>query len=99
MRAAYVLATALALLIAPAAAQSAANTAVTDYRAPRTSFGQPSLEGAWVSNAILPLEAIPEAPNLVVPEAEAKKISNLIVNYHVTLAVNFLDPEVPDGFR
>ena len=45
------------------------------------------------------LEALPEAPNLVVPEAEAKNISDMVVDYHANLPFNFLDPEVPELFR
>jgi hypothetical protein len=90
---------ALALLVEPVCAQPATSSAATDYRAPRTSFGHPSLEATWVSGAILPLEAIPEASDLVVPEAEAKRISDLIVKYNAELPFNFHDPEVPEMFR
>jgi hypothetical protein len=90
---------AVALLAQPACAQAGSSTAATDYRAPRTSAGQPSLEGKWISNSILPLEAIPEAPDLVVPEAEAKRISDIVVRWNAELPFNYLDPEVPDLFR
>jgi hypothetical protein len=80
---------------AAALSQSASPT----YKAPRTSSGQPSLEGVWVSNAILSLEAIPEAPDLVVPEADARRISDIVVRDNADLPINFLDPEVPEGFR
>jgi hypothetical protein len=98
MRVAFALCAA-AFLAQPAAAQTATNTALTDYRAPRTSFGHPSLEGIWVSNAILSLETIPEAPTLVVTEAAAKRISDVIVSANADLPFFYLDPEVPEGFR
>ena len=45
----------------PQAAQPAAAHKPTmpepGYKAPRTTFGQPSLEGVWISNFVLPLEA------------------------------------------
>jgi hypothetical protein len=89
---------AIALLAAPlAAAQSTAP--VAGYKAPRTSAGHPSFEGVWLAQSISELEALPYAPNLVVPEAEAKGISDKVVDYHANLAFNFLDPEVPELFR
>jgi hypothetical protein len=95
----YLLALATPFLLASPAFAQAANSAVADYKAPRTSYGHPSLEATWVSNAILSLEAIPEAPTLVVPEAEAKRISDVIVRANADLPIFFLDPEVPEGFR
>ncbi len=70
-----------------------------DYEARRTSHGQPSLEGVWLSHSILELEALPYAPNLVVPESEARDISDKVVDHHANLPFNFLDPEVPELFR
>jgi hypothetical protein len=89
----------LPALCVPAVAQMATNSAVTDYRAPRTSSGQPSLEGVWLSNSIVPVEAIPEAPDLVVAEAEAGKISDIVVRSNADLPIFYLDPEVPELFR
>ncbi len=83
--------------ILPALAQT--SRAQADYHAPRTSAGDPSFEGVWLSQSILELESLPEAPSLVVPEAEARRISELVVNYHANLPFNFLDPEVPELFR
>src|SRR5690349_19432221 len=67
---------------APAAAQAlpaAAPYVPTETRAqpnlPRTSFGQPSIEGMWESNWVLPLEASARVPMLVVPEAVAKQVA------------------------
>ena len=96
MKPIFILAAALAL--APlATAQSTAP--VAGYKVPRTSAGHPSFEGVWLSQSISELEALPYAPNLVVPEAEAKSISDKVVDYHANLAFNFLDPEVPELFR
>jgi hypothetical protein len=77
----------------PASVQTAA------YKPPRTSFGQPSLEGVWLSHSILELEALSGVPDLVVPEAEARRISDRVVDHHANLPFNFLDPEVPELFR
>jgi len=52
-----------------AVAQSTAP--VAGYKVPRTPAGHPEFGGVWLSHSILELEALPEAPTLVVPEAEA----------------------------
>jgi hypothetical protein len=84
----------------PAGALARADTtAGVTWKAPRTSSGQPSLEGVWLSHSILELEALPDTPNLVVPETEAKRLSDRVVDHHANLPFNFLDPEVPELFR
>ena len=100
MRHALAIAVALAasLVSSPATAQTAASPA-TEYKAPRTPFGQPSLEGVWLSHSISELEALPGVPNLVVPETGAKALSDRVVDHHANLPFNFLDPEVPELFR
>ena len=87
------------LAAAPAFAQAAPSSAVTGYKAPRTPAGHPSLEGVWLSHSISELEALPYAPDLVVPESEAKSVSDKVVDHHANLPFNFLDPEVPELFR
>ncbi|HEX5007551.1 MAG TPA: hypothetical protein VFV70_10590, partial [Hyphomonadaceae bacterium] len=91
------LAACIVAIASPALAQSTAP--IDGYKPPRTSAGHPSFEGVWLSHSISELEALPGTPNLVVPEAEAKKLSDMVVNYHANLAFNFLDPEVPELFR
>ena len=94
----FLLSLAAFLLFAqPASAQSTAP--IAGYKVPRTSGGQPDFQGIWLSHSISELEAPPYAPNLVVPEADAKRISDLEVDHHANLPFNFLDPEVPELFR
>ena len=62
---------------------------------PRTSFGQPSLEGVWTSNFIMPLESSPQAPMLVLPEGPAKAMADTIANIIAAQLDRQLDPEVP----
>jgi hypothetical protein len=58
---------AAAILFASPVAQAA-----DAYRAPRTAYGQPDLQGVWNTHFVLPLEApATDAPPLVLPEAEA----------------------------
>lgn len=76
----------------PAASQSG-------YVAPRTSFGQPSLEGVWTANFILPLEATPQAPMLTLPEPAAKAMAAAIVKMIANQFEEQLDPEVPEAVR
>jgi hypothetical protein len=87
----------IAAIATPAFGQT--NSAASSYKPPRTSAGHPSLEGVWLSHSISELEALPYAPDLVVPESEAKRISDKVVDYHANLPFNFLDPEVPELFR
>jgi len=92
----------------PATAQPAALTAPaahvpTETRAdpnlPRTSFGHPSIEGVWMSNFVLPLEASPRTPMLVVPEAAAKQIALGYAKGVGDALDKQLDPEVPETMR
>jgi len=88
----------------PAAAQTAPVAYVpTETRAdpnlPRTSFGHPSLEGVWMSNFVLPLEASPRTPMLVVPEAAAKQIALGYAKGVGDALDKQLDPEVPETMR
>ena len=74
-----------------------ANGAVAqDYKAPRTAFGHPSLEGTWNTQFILPLEARADTPALTVSEAESKALAERIAAEVGAYAVNFFDPEVGD---
>jgi len=88
----------------PAAVQTAPAAHVpTETRAdpnlPRTSFGHPSLEGVWLSNFVLPLEASPRTPMLVVPEAAAKQIALGYAKGVGDALDKQLDPEVPETMR
>ncbi|THD77101.1 MAG: hypothetical protein E7812_14185 [Phenylobacterium sp.] len=66
------------------------------YHAPRNAYGQPDLGGVWNTDFVLPLEASPEAPKLVLSEAEARayarKVSESIAGY----ASLKIDGEVAD---
>ena len=56
----------------------------------------PSLEGYWFVNFLLPMEATPKTPNLVVSEAEAKVVAADMGKELSDLFGNtFLDPEFP----
>ena len=66
-----------------------------DPNLPRTSFGHPSLEGIWTSNFVLPLEATPQAPMLVLPEAAAKQMAAAVAKGVSDALDRQLDPEVP----
>lgn len=76
----------------PASATAAAN----DYRAPRTSFGNPSLEGVWTQNFVILMEASPQAPMLVLPEAAAKQMADAAAKGIGDALDSGLDPEVPE---
>ena len=65
------------------------------YVVPRTSFGQPSLEGVWTSNFILPLESTPQTPMLTLPEPAAKMMAAAYANIVANILDKQLDPEIP----
>lgn len=73
-----------------------ASTSGSDYRAPRTSFGQPSLEGVWTQNFVILMEASPQAPMLVLPEAAAKQMAEAAAAGIGNALDRSLDPEVPE---
>ena len=83
---------ACALLIAAPAAQGAGA-----YRAPRTSHGQPDLQGVWNTNFVLPLEAAASgALPLVMPEAEARAYAQQLAIGIRSLKALEQDPEVAE---
>ncbi len=88
---------------APASLTAPAAHVPTETRAdpnlPRTSFGHPSIEGVWMSNFVLPLEASPRTPMLVVPEAAAKQIALGYAKGVGDALDKQLDPEVPETMR
>jgi hypothetical protein len=83
---------AAALLFAASAAQAAGA-----YRAPRTPYGQPDLQGVWNTNFLLPLEApATGAPPLVLPEAQARAYVQKLGEDIRAMAAFKLDPEVAE---
>jgi hypothetical protein len=66
------------------------------YTVPRTSAGQPSLEGIWTQNFLILLESSPQAPMLTLPEPAAKAMAAQV---SAGIGAGFdkqLDPEVPE---
>jgi hypothetical protein len=59
------------------------------------AHAKPSLEGRWGANFIMPLEATPETPKLVVSEDEARAITPAVARAFAAFFVRALDPEVP----
>ncbi len=90
---------ALALALTASAAAAAAAPARGAYAAPRTAYGQPSLEGVWASNALLMLEATSRTPKLVVPEAEAGPLAKAAAEQMAAGFERGLDPEAPAMLR
>jgi hypothetical protein len=87
-------------LSAPAFAQTAAKqpapaAAAPAYKAPRTAFGQPDMQGVWTSNFVLPFEATAQAPMLVLPEPAAKKMAEVYAKAIGDALDKSLDPEIP----
>lgn len=89
MRGAFAALAALAMLVAGTAAAA-------PYKVPRTSYGQPDLQGVWNTDFLLPVEATPITPSLVVPEAEAKTLAKQIAAQAAKTAVFKIDGEVAE---
>lgn len=86
--------------IAQAPSRTAPGAPMTTYTAPRTSAGQPSIEGDWTHNFFIVLEAPPkDAPRLVVSEAEATAIAARVTNAMAEQFEKGLDPEIPEIVR
>jgi hypothetical protein len=85
-----------AFLLTPTAlAQTPAQQpAAATYTAPRTTFGQPSLEGVWTQNFMMVMESTPGTPTLTVSESEAKSVLDVFVKRMSAMADSILDPEV-----
>lgn len=79
---------ALICLVGPAAAQPGAHGAAR-------ARGAHPMEGLWRVNFIMPIEATPQTPKLVVSEGEAKAIAKAIKAQYNGFFEMFLDPEVP----
>jgi hypothetical protein len=65
----------LSLLVIGLALAPAATAQASDYKAPRTSFGAPDLQGRWTNQSITNLTR-PPGIKLVVTEEEAKAVVN-----------------------
>src|SRR3954454_23692566 len=61
----------VAVLLSPVFAQA------ETYRAPRTPFGQPDLQGVWTNVSLTPLERPAEFQGLTVPPADAAAFDKL----------------------
>ena len=74
---------------------SAGVTSSSGQFAAKTSLGQPSLEGMWSANFLMTFEATPDAPDLTVSEAEAKRLFTERSKKAAAFFERGLDPEVP----
>jgi len=74
----------------------AAPSIAAEYKAPRTAFGQPDMEGVWNTHFILPIEARADVPTLTLPEADAQVLARKIARETDELAILTLDPEIGD---
>jgi len=79
-----------------AAALLATSAAAADYKAPRTAYGQPDLQGVWNTHFVLPMEAQPGMPSLTLPEAEAAAYARKLSAEAGKLAIFAQDPEVAE---
>ena len=85
-----------AFLAAAVLALVAGAVSAADYHAPKNAFGQPDLGGVWNTHFLLPVEARPDTPSLVLPEAEAQAFARKVNADAGKLAIFSEDPEVAE---
>jgi hypothetical protein len=83
-------------LMAAALLVGAVPAAAADYHAPRNAVGQPDLQGVWNTHFILPMEARPDTPNLILPEADAIAFARKLNAEAGKLEIFAQDPEVAE---
>lgn len=81
-------------LLALAVLLIATSASAAGYKVPRNHNGQPDLDGVWNTNFVLPLEARPDAPNLVVSEAESRALAKKVAAERADFAALRIDGEV-----
>ena len=84
------------LVALAAAALLVTSAAAAEYKAPRTVYGQPDLQGVWNTHFVLPMEAQPGMPSLTLPEAEAAAYARKLSAEAGKLAIFAQDPEVAE---
>ncbi|MDB5442507.1 MAG: hypothetical protein JWP73_883, partial [Phenylobacterium sp.] len=77
------------------AALAASGVEAREYRAPRTSFGSPDLQGVWTNSSLTFLQRPPIFKNLVATEAEAKMMEAGFLSLVVDLIKPTADPKAP----
>jgi hypothetical protein len=85
-----------ALILAAAALLTAGAAGAADYHPPRNAEGQPDLQGVWNTHFVVPIEARPDMPSLVLPEAEAAAFARKLNAEAGQLAIFAQDPEVAE---
>ena len=88
--------TRLSLVMIAAALLLGGAAAAADYKAPRNALGQPDLQGVWNTHFFMPMEARPDMPSLILPEAEAAAYARKLNDEAGKLAVFTQDPEVAE---
>src|SRR3569623_1694006 len=83
-------------LIAAIVALAAGAASAAEYHPPKNAFGQPDLQGVWNTHFVVPMEARPDMPSLVLPEAEAAAFARKLNTEAGQLAIFAQDPEVAE---
>jgi len=86
----------LGAILVSAAWLAAGVAGAADYKAPRTAYGQPDLQGVWNTHFVLPIEARPDTPSLTLPEAEANAYARKLNAEAGKLEIFAQDPEVAE---
>jgi hypothetical protein len=84
-----------ALILALAAILFAGAAQAADYKAPRTRFGQPDLQGIWTNTSLTWLQRPPIFKGLIATEAEAAMMLAGFKNMAGDLISTEVDPDLP----
>jgi len=85
----------LSVAIAAGAVLAASGAHAEPYRAPRTSFGAPDLQGLWTNSSLTFLQRPPVFKALVATDAEAATMQSLFNKMVGDLLATSVDPKLP----
>jgi hypothetical protein len=85
----------LSVIIAAGAILAASGAHAAAYRAPRTSFGAPDLQGLWTNTSLTFLQRPPVFKALVATDAEAATMEGLFKKMVGDLLLPSVDPKLP----
>ncbi|MDB5426390.1 MAG: hypothetical protein JWR43_365 [Phenylobacterium sp.] len=85
----------LSVIITAGAVLAASGAHAGPYRAPRTSFGVPDLQGLWTNTSLTFLQRPPVFKALAATDAEAAMMEGLFKKMVGDLLAPFVDPKLP----
>jgi hypothetical protein len=85
----------MTMLAILAAGSAAASAAAAPYRAPRTAFGAPDLQGIWTNSSITMLQRPPNMKSLIATDAQAAAMEQGFRQFVGDYLAPTADPDAP----